>query len=369
MEHRGAASLARFYMVNLEIIRKIAPEIAELVEKRYIILRNIYFVQPVGRRALAARLRLPERTVRNEIELLREQGLLISNPAGMEVTPAGERLLGDLKEYVRELRGLSDLERRLARLLGLQQVIIVPGDSDEDETVKKEMAKATAKYLKAVLKDGDVLAVTGGTTLAEVARSFPASGEKREVMVVPARGGLGEEVEKQANTVAANIAERLGGTYRLLHVPDDVGEDVIASLCGDPKIQEMLDLIKETDMVLHGIGTAEEMAKRRGLAEKDLSVLREKQAVGEAFGYYFNHSGDIVYTTSSVGLRMEDLPNIGKVVAVGGGRSKAAAALAVMSNRYQHVCITDEGAARLMMASLEGSDAGAEEPNRVWGSF
>ena len=32
---------------------------------------------------------LPERTVRNEIELLREQGLLISNPAGMEVTPAG----------------------------------------------------------------------------------------------------------------------------------------------------------------------------------------------------------------------------------------------------------------------------------------
>jgi hypothetical protein len=27
-----------------------------------------------------------------------------------------------------------------------------------------------------------------------------------------------------------------------------------------------------------------------------------------------------------------------------------------MSNRYQHVCITDEGAARLMYASLEGSD-------------
>ena len=84
-------------------------------------------------------------------------------------------------------------------------------------------------------------------------QEFPASGEKREVMVVPAREAS-VKVEKQANTVAANIAERLGGTYRLLHVPDDVGEDVIASLCGDPKIKEMLDLIKETDMVLHGIG-------------------------------------------------------------------------------------------------------------------
>lgn len=343
-------------MVNLEVLRKIAPEIAELVEKRYTILRNIYFVQPVGRRALAARLRLPERTVRNEIELLREQGLLVSNPAGMEVTVAGERILGELKEYVRELRGLSDLERRLSRLLGLQQMIIVPGDSDEDETVKKEMAKATARYLKTVLLDGEVLAVTGGTTLAEVARSFPTSVEKRDVMVVPARGGLGEEVEKQANTVAANIAQRLGGVYRLLHVPDDVGDDVIASLCSDPKIKEMLDLIKEADMVLHGIGSAKEMAKRRGLSEADLELLRDKEAVGEAFGYYFNMQGDIVYSTSSVGLRMEDLTKIDKVVAVGGGHSKAEAALAVMSNRYQHVCITDEGAARLMLAHLEGSD-------------
>ncbi len=348
-------------MDNLAVIRRIAPEIADLVEKRYTILRNIYFVQPVGRRALAARLRLPERTVRNEIELLREQGLLVSNPAGMQVTDAGERILGDLKEYVRELRGLSDLERRLARLLGLQQVIIVPGDSDEDETVKKEMAKATAKYLKAVLRDGDLLAVTGGTTLAEVARSFPVSTEPRDIMVVPARGGLGEEVEKQANTVAASIADRLGGTYRLLHVPDDVGEDVIASLCGDPKIREMLDLIKETDMVLHGIGTAEEMAKRRGLDEADLLLLRERQAVGEAFGYYFDRKGRIVYTTTSVGLRMEDLARINKVVAVGGGHTKAEAALAVMSNRYQHVCITDEGAARLMLASIEGSDADNSE--------
>ncbi|NLK08022.1 MAG: hypothetical protein GX316_04905 [Firmicutes bacterium] len=352
-------------MVNQDILRKIAPEITELVEKRYIILRNIYFIQPVGRRALAARLRLPERTVRNEVDVLREQGLLVSNPAGMAVTNTGERILGELKEYVRELRGLSELERRLARILGLQQMIIVPGDSDTDETVKKEMAKATARYLKNVLKDGEVLAVTGGTTLAEVAISFPTSMEKRDIMVVPARGGLGEEVEKQANTVAANIAQHLGGVYRLLHVPDDVGDDVIASLCSDPKIKDMLDLIKKADMVLHGIGSAEEMAKRRGLQESDLRLLAAHKAVGEAFGYYFNEQGDVVYSTSSVGLRMEDLMTINKVVAVGGGRSKAEAALAVMSNHYQHVCITDEGAARLMEARLKGNSAVFDTPVRL----
>lgn len=340
-------------MEKLGILRRIAPEIVELVERRYIILRNVYFAQPVGRRALAARLRLPERTVRNEVELLREQGLLISNPAGMQVTLAGERVLAELKEYVRELRGLSGLERRLARLLGLKELIIVPGDSDEDETVKKEMAKATARYLKKVLNDGDVLAVTGGTTLAEVARSFPVSTEKKNLMVVPARGGLGEEVEKQANTVAAAIAERMGAIYRLLHIPDDVSEEVIASLAAGSKTRELLDLIKRADVVLHGIGTAEEMARRRGLSEEQLQILRERKAVGEAFGYYFDRNGRIVYSTSSVGLRMEDLEKIDKVLAVGGGHTKAEAALAVMSHRYQDVCITDEGAARAMLAIIE----------------
>ena len=62
-------------------------------------------------------------------------------------------------------------------------------------------------------------------------------------------------------------------------------------------------------------------------------------------------------TLQGMNVRMEDLAKIDKVVAVGGGHTKAEAALAVMSNRYQHVCITDEGAARLMYASLGGSDA------------
>ena len=155
-----------------------------MVEKRYTILRNIYFIQPVGRRALAARLRLPERTVRNEVEILREQGLLVSNPAGMHVTEEGERILGDLKEYVRELRGLSELERRLARLLGLQQVIIVPGDSDEDETVRKRWPRqllSTLRRLKMAM-----LWLSPAHYFAEVARSFPASAERLDVMVVPA---------------------------------------------------------------------------------------------------------------------------------------------------------------------------------------
>lgn len=343
-------------MDRLQIFRRIVPEIADLLERRHTVLQTVYYMQPIGRRALSARLDWPERMVRKEIDFLREAGLIGAGGGGMEVTAEGERILFGLKDVIRNLHGLSDLEKELAKRLSLRHVIVVPGDSDTDETVKKEIAKATARYLNQALHDGDVLAVTGGTTLAEVARSLPNATTVRDVMVVPARGGLGEDVELQANAVAANIAQAIGGSYRLLHVPDDLGEEAMATIAEEPKIKEMLELIRTARIVLHGIGTAEEMARRRGLPDDVIDKIKERQAVGEAFGYYFNQAGEIVFASGSVGSRYEDLGRANEVIAVGGGKSKAAAALAVLVSHHQDIWITDEGAAREMVRMLKGKD-------------
>jgi len=339
-------------MPTLNILRKIAPELGEIIERRYTVLQHVYFMQPIGRRALAARLTWPERMVRKEIEFLREAGLLCSDPAGMEVTPAGECMLVGLEEIIRQIHGLSQLEVELARRLSLKRVVVVAGDVDQDETVKKEMARATARLLDELLRDNDIVAVTGGTTLAEVADHLPPHPDGRNLLVVPARGGLGEDVEIQANSVAARMAQRLGGRYRLLHVPDDLSEETTNIIAGDPKVKQVLEVIKSARIVLHGIGTAEDMARRRGLPPEVVARLTQAGAVGETLGYYFDAHGNIVYTTSSVGLGLDDLAAVDLVVAVGGGRSKARAALAVLSTKHQDIYITDEGAARAMMELL-----------------
>ena len=356
------------FLNGLSLVLRIAPELSDVIERRYIVLRNVAFLQPIGRRGLAAKLRWPERMVRNEVEFLREHGFIELGSDGMRVSPAGQELLVELKDLVRELRGLSDIERRLAQLLGLKRVMVVPGDADVDETAKKEIARATARYLREVLREGQVLAVTGGSTLAEVARSLPESPVPMKVTVVPGRGGLGEDVELQANTVAAEIARRLRVNYRLLHVPDDLPEEAVNSVSAQPQIRELLELIRRADIVLHGVGTAEEMARRRGLPPQEIQRLRELGAVGEAFGYYFDRHGRPVYQTGTFGLRLEDLAHCGEVVVVGGGRSKAEAALAVISTHYQHVFITDEGAARRMLElvharrAVPGQTAQATDP-------
>ena len=62
----------------LDLLRKIVPELVEVLEKRYNVLRTIFYNQPIGRRMLASELNLGERVVRNEIDLLKTQNLIMA---------------------------------------------------------------------------------------------------------------------------------------------------------------------------------------------------------------------------------------------------------------------------------------------------
>lgn len=342
--------------------QRIAPELTSVILSRYRTLRTVFHLQPIGRRALAEHLHDQERKVRNEVEFLREREWVVMASQGMQVTPAGETLLVELEEYIRILQGLSVLETEIADHFGLRKVMIVPGDSDEDDSAKKEMARITAGYLSTRLANGSILAVTGGTTLAQVAAALRPTDRKREITVVPARGGLGEEMEIQANNIAAAFAKGLGASYRLLHVPDALGPEALHSIIGEPKVKEILELLRRADIVLHGIGAAEEMAARRGMEPAGIEELTRKGAVGEAFGYYFDLRGQVVHSTSSVGLRLEELSQMGEVIAVSGGCSKAPAAAAVLSCKKQDVFITDEGLARELSLFLKNPEGGWRTP-------
>ncbi len=340
-------------MDAVAILQEIAPESLSLVENRYRILAAIHALAPVGRRTLAQALGQSERSLRRELDRLKELGLLDSNHHGVFLRTEGFRLLGSLQVLIRDSHDIGSLERDLQVSLGLNRLIVVAGDSDKDSFVKTELAKAAKRYLVEVLHNGDVLAVSGGTTLSEVGQAFGPGSIGRKVTVIPARGGLGEDVNIQANSVAARLAQGLGGTYRLLHAPDTVEPAFLKTLLSEPRIRHVIALIRRADVLLHGIGTAEEMAKRRGLDEEQLMHLISEGAVGEAFGYYFDPKGSIVFATSSVGLQLEDLARIPRKIAVGGGRSKAWALLSVVSAGYCDVCITDEGAARRLMSLIK----------------
>ncbi len=340
----------------VEIQRRLLPDLLDTMRKRYMVLRHVKLAGTVGRRTLAAAVGLTERVLRAETELLKEQDLIEIDAAGMRVTDAGNRLLTQLEPYMKELLGLTELEERLKAAYALQQVVVVPGDSDESEAAKHELGRAGAVMLrKAAEASRDcVVAVTGGSTMAEIADRLTGSPQLKGLLFVPARGGLGESVELQANTIASSMAKRTGGQYRLLHVPDHLSEDAYQSLIQEPNVQEVLADIRRATIVVHGIGEAHVMARRRKVDAKLISELRADGAIAEAFGYYFNRDGEVVHKMPTLGLRLEDIKRMDTVIAVAGGSSKGDSIAAVLRHGHEDILIVDEAAARRVLGLAEG---------------
>lgn len=337
-----------------KIQKKLVPELINIAEIRYNILKEVFNHQPIGRRNLARRLKLSIRNVRKHLDFLYDKRYIRITQSGAFLTENGEDFLHELDSYIKEVRDLTNIEKEIEDYLDLDQVMVVPVEKNS-EIINKEIGRFTSRYLKEMIKDGDIIAVTGGSTLARVAESMVFLEDPKDVTVIPGRGGLGENVEIQANTIASKIAKKLGGSYRLLHIPDDITKRSLAMINEEPSIKKTLDQLHQANILIHGIGTAEMMSSRRDMPESEIRKLKEKGAIAEAFGLYFNEDGEVVYSTASVGLSMEDLKNIDKVIAVAGGVDKARAIVSIVSPEYHDILITDEITA-LEIISLKGGE-------------
>lgn len=95
-------------------------------------------------------------------------------------------------------------------------------------------------------------------------------------MFVPARGGIGEAVSVQANSISAVMANKTGGNYRALYVPEQLSRETYNSLLQEPSIQEVLTLISHANCVVHSIGRALHMAARRKMSDDEMVMLKQK---------------------------------------------------------------------------------------------
>lgn len=333
----------------LRLQKKIVPELVDVLEKRYNILRTIYYNQPIGRRVLAEQLNLGERVVRTEINFLKSQGLIEINTPGMTVTESGQEIVNKLKEFIHEIKGLSEIENQVKAMLHLKKVIIVPGDAEENPSILKDLGKACANYVKDIIKDNDIIALTGGSTIREVVEAFPKINYLSNILVVPARGGMGRKVETQANTLAALLSVKLNGTYKMLHMPENLSTPILDSLLKEEGIREVVDNIHNANILIYGIGNAMEMAKKRGASEEEIERLKSLGAVGEAYGCYFNNKSEVVSQTSLIGININEARKINTHIAVAGGKNKVESIIVTQYNNINGVLVTDEVAGKAII--------------------
>ncbi|MFC4387081.1 sugar-binding transcriptional regulator [Gracilibacillus marinus] len=333
----------------LDIQEKLFPDILDVMQKRYKILHYIQRMQPIGRRSLAEQIQMKERLVRSEIDFLNKHGFIVVTSKGMQVTEEGNSIVEKFATFMNGISEFRVLESQIKDKLQLEHVIIVSGDSDEQQTVKEELGKACVQFLNTIVTSNQTIAVTGGTSMAEVANQMKPLHQATNCTFVPARGGLGEQVENQANTICAQMAKKANGNYRMLYVPDPLSEESYHTIIEEPTVKEILQMVQDAKIVLHSIGDAITMAKRRKASQEVIDRLTTQHAVSETFGFYLNRHGEVVYKARTVGLQLADLDKAQYVIAVAGGKSKANAIQSYFKLGKSNVLITDEAAAKELL--------------------
>ncbi len=218
-------------MANIiDIQKRLVPDLLDEIQLKYQVLRSVRFLQPVGRRSLAQSLGMTERVLRKEVEQLKAQDLIHIHSSGMSLTKGGMEILIPLERMINEISGITLMERSLKEMLKVKEVMIVPGDSDDSPWVKEELGRAAIQSMKPYVGTDTVIAVTGGTTMSAVAGMLTPDFATPETLFVPARGGIGEDVQNQANTICSTMALKSGAKHRVLYVPDQVSREVYESI-------------------------------------------------------------------------------------------------------------------------------------------
>lgn len=312
-------------MDSMMLMQLLVPESRQLLQVRFRVLQAISFLQPIGRRGLAKHLQLSERVLRSETDLLKNQGLIHYSTLGMSVTELGKETFEALTQLANQFVGLSDLERQVALALDVPYCkVISPRDG---ASLAEGFGHEVQRLLNFLLPLGEsIVAVTGGRTMAMIAEYFtPELIRNRQLSFVPARGGVGGATMIQANSVSEQMALRTGGEHYSLYVPEHVSPETYQPLMQEPLVAQTIAMMKQAQGLLYSVGSAMVMAERRGLSSSEVQLLIERQAVGEAFGCFFNAEGKVVFKLPRVGLHLSDLEKIPHSITIVEGPQKAEA--------------------------------------------
>jgi len=242
-----------------------------------------------------------------------------------------------------------ELEQKLEKQFGLQDVLIVPTGDMAPEAAFSMLGKAAAGFLSKSLKDAKTVGVSWGSTLHELVKEYP--NESREYLkVIPLVGGMGSKrIELHSNQIAFELSKKIGGLCESLYAPA-MAETVELKemLVQTPGLAAVLEEAKQIDVAVLGIGnpfmqsTLEELGY---LNAEELAQLKEAGVVGDINSCFIKADGSIADNAINdkvIGIDVEDLRRIDKVIAVAEGIHKVDSIIAGLKGGYLNVLITND---------------------------
>jgi DNA-binding transcriptional regulator LsrR (DeoR family) len=296
---------------------------------------DLYYLRDFTQEAIARRLGLSRPTVSRLLARARRSGVVRIEIASPD-------------------HAFTRLEAALEERFGLREALVVRG-SERPEATRAALGRRAAAALDRVLKGGERVGVSWGTTLRATIDALRP--RRLRTTVVPLVGGVGSVAAQiHANDLARRLAEAHGGVHHLLHAPAIVASPAVReALLSDPRIARVLEAARRVEVALVGIGAlvpSSTVVQSGYFTLRDLAALRSLGAVGDVCTRPFSIEGrpvDPRLDRRILAVSLADLRRIPTVIAVAGGAEKAEAITGALRAGFVDILVTDHLAAQAVL--------------------
>ncbi|NHM31855.1 sugar-binding transcriptional regulator [Bacillus sp. C11] len=249
----------------------------------------------------------------------------------------------------------AKLERLLEEKFGLKKALVASIPQYEDHIIKNYLGEKAAVYLNEIVKDGDIIGVTWGTTLYHVAIELKQKFVK-DVKVVQLKGGVSHA---ETNTYASEILYLFGKAFNTsphyLPLPAIVDHAVVKqAMEADRHIRRILDLGRESNIAIFTIGPVKKdslLFQLGYFTDEDLESLYPN-AVGDICSRFFDKNGNICNESlneRTLGINLDDLKKKEKSILVAGGPNKLEGIYGALKGKFANVLVTDQFTAQFLL--------------------
>ena len=250
-----------------------------------------------------------------------------------------------------------EIERQLKEILGLKEVIVAPavdmedvGQQEDPENVKKLVALEAARYLQRIIKKGDVIGFTWGSTVYQMI-NYLNPAQKVEADFVTLHGSLASSVaEWDVRTLVTRSAKAFSGKKHILLTDTLMSSPEITELLKNEKsISQVYAMFERVNIAINGIGafypeTTTVLANPEYLPQKDLEELRNCGVVADLIVRFIDINGNECNTSlkdRTLSINLEQFKNIPKKITIASGVQKAYAIIAAIKGGLIDTLIID----------------------------
>jgi DNA-binding transcriptional regulator LsrR (DeoR family) len=236
------------------------------------------------------------------------------------------------------------LSRELAEHLALDECVVVKaGEDDEDN--RRRLARAAAGRITEQVRDGDLLGLSWGRTLAAIGEELA---DLPPCTIIQLTGTVGNDLRQSPVEVIRRIAGRSSVDAVAIFAPLFAASEAAArTFRSDPAIRGALQRYAELSHAVLAVGSWTPRITQLDtlVTERDREELAREGTVAEVVGIFLREDGspvDAAATRRRISVSVDELLATPQVTAVAGSVEKSAAIAATARSGLITSLVTDD---------------------------